>query len=277
MTVSVCVVCVVHRTGDPEPVWADESGAYLTCAFCRVTEERQAVPADAAAAVDSSTDEQDSSSSTNGGGGLLPQQQGQEAAAPSGETLDLLVRSTQRSASISSLIGGVSAAAAAAAAAATSAGAAGSSAQPVGGADSQAAAAAGASSSSAAEDEELEAIAYNINGSVVFNGGSYSLGPEVIQVPELDAEAVADYYDALEAAAAAGADPSSSSAASAGADSDDEEQQDAVDPLSTLPFSTVVLEQALVTSGDRRLRLVATLKVRRPPGQELDIEVRERE
>ena len=47
-----------------------------------------------------------------------------------------------------------------------------------------------------------------------------------------------------------------------------------MDPLSTLPFSTVVIEQALVASGDRRLRLVATLKVRRPPGQELDIEVR---
>jgi hypothetical protein len=28
-----------------------------------------------------------------------------------------------------------------------------------------------------------------------------------------------------------------------------------------------------VTGGDKRLRLVATLKVRRPPGQEMDIEV----
>jgi hypothetical protein len=237
-------------------VWADESGAYLTHAFCRVSEERQSVPADAA---DSTDDDaiiiSSSSGSSSGSSNAVSQQQQQQQDPEQGEMLDLLVRSTLRSASISSLIGGVSTAAAAAAAVADN---------PTSSLESAAA----AGSSDAAQDDELEAIAYNTNGSVVFNGGSYSLGPELIEVPEPDEEAVAEYYAALEdaAAAAAGVDAD----VAGGTSSDEGEPQD---PLSCLPFSTVLVEQALVAAGDKRMRLVATLKVRRPPGQELDIEV----
>jgi hypothetical protein len=110
----------------------------------------------------------------------------------------------------------------------------------------------------------LEAIAYNINGSAVFNGGSYSLGPEVIEVPELDEESAAEYYAALEDAAAA----------HGGADVAADEGDEPADPLSALPSNLVVIEQALVAAGDKRVRLVVTLKLRQPPGQELDIEVR---
>lgn len=40
-------------------------------------------------------------------------------------------------------------------------------------------------------------------------------------------------------------------------------------------FDAVVIEQCLVSSGDARLRLVATLKVKQPPGErEVDVEVR---
>lgn len=202
-----------------------------------MSEDRQSIPTGAA---DSADDEDTSSNSSSS-----------SPSASQGEMLDVLVRSTQRSASISTLIGGVSAVAAAAAVDTASADTSVSS-PP----------AATAQSSDAAEDEDLEAIAYNINGSVIFNGGSYSLGPEVIEVPEADQDTIADYYDALEAAAAADA-----------ADVADADEDEQVDPLSILPFSTVVIEQALVAAGDKRLRLVATLKLRRPPGQELDIEV----
>jgi hypothetical protein len=248
---ATAVTAGVAAAGDPEPVWADESGAYLTHAFCRVTEERQSVPADAA----DSTDDDNTDSSSSSSSAVSDQQQQDQEQGATGEMLDLLVRSTLRSASISSLIGGVSPAAAAAAAAADS-----PSSSP------EAAAAAAAGSSDAAQDDELEAIAYNTNGSVVFNGGSYSLGPELIEVPEPDEEAVAEYYAALEDASAAGADADVAAGTSGG----EEEPQD---PLSCLPFSTVLIEQALVAAGDKRVRLVATLKVRRPPGQELDIEV----
>ena len=227
-------------------MWADESGAYLTHAFCRVSEERQSLPAVPPA----------------GSAGEDKQQQQQQQQEEGGEMLDLLVRTTQRSASIASLIGGVSAAAAAAEAAGAAASSSPSTAAaeaagvtPVTAASSQA--------SDAAEDEDLEALGFNTSGSVVFNGGSYSLGPEVIEVPDLDDNTVEDYYDALEAAAAA--------AAAGGADGEEDDGEG--DPLSALPYSTVVVEQALVTGGDKRLRLVATLKVRRPPGQEMDIEV----
>jgi hypothetical protein len=184
---------------------------------------------------------------------------GSSPAASQDEMLDVLVRATQRSASISSLIGGVSAAAAAAAAAADAA--------------SPAAAAAATSAEAEEDGEDLEAIAYNVNGSVVFNGGSYSLGPEEIQVPELtDAEA-ADYYAALQEAAAAAAGAAAGQSSAGEQQQEEEEGDDPADPLSVLPYSTVVVEQVLVAAGDRRLRLVATLKLRRPPGQELDIEV----
>jgi hypothetical protein len=209
-----------------------------------VSEDRQSIPADAA---DDGADDNSSSSSS------------QADASQDAEMLDVLVRSTQRSASIASLIGGVSAAAAAAAANATSPSSSTTT------SSTPAASAAAGGSPEAAEDEELEAIAYNTNGSAVFNGGSYSLGPEVIEVPELDEEAAADYYAALEDAAAA---------AGGGADVAGDEGDEPVDPLSALPSSLIVIEQALVAAGDKRVRLVATLKLRQPPDQELDIEVR---
>lgn len=43
--------------------------------------------------------------------------------------------------------------------------------------------------------------------------------------------------------------------------------------VASLPFATVVVEQALVASGNDRLRLVVTLKLRQPWGQEVDVEV----
>lgn len=130
------------RAGDPEPVWADEGGAYLLHAYSRASEARQLVPAP----LDSDAED------------AGPEQQQQQ------EQLDMLVRSTVRSSSISSLVGGVTAAAAAAAGGSVS-GAAGA------GSDAPA-------PSPAAADDESEGIAYNQGGSVVFTGGSYSVGPE---------------------------------------------------------------------------------------------------
>jgi len=258
--------------GDPEPVWADDTGAYLSYAFCRVLEDRQMLPAEAADTLDSSSlsasaaaTQQSLQQQQQVEQDRHPSEQSQQEQQQSGDVFDLLVRSTQRSASISSLLGGVTAAAAAAPAAAAAAAAA-----PTSSSSPESTAAPAAAGDAPAADEELEAIAYNVNGSVVFNGGSYSLGPEAIEVPEPDEEQLADYYDALEATAA-GAGGDGDTEASASSDNGSDEP---VDPLSVLPFSTVVVEQVLVASGDKRLRLVATLKLRKPPGQELDIEVR---
>jgi hypothetical protein len=241
--------------GDPEPVWADASGAYLTHAFVRVSERRQLVPAEQLAEGGALGGAALGGGSGGGGGG--PAAAGGTLGA--GEELDLLVRSTLRSASISSLIGGTAAAAAAAGDGATAA------------ASSSTSTSTSTGGTAAAADEEQEALAYNVGGCVVFNGGSYSLGPQDIELPLLDEDAAADFAAAAAdaAAAASSGNPSSS------ADDDGEAAGgDGDDLLSLLPFSTVVVEQALVAGGDTRLRLVATLKLRQPPGQEMDIEVR---
>jgi hypothetical protein len=52
-----------------------------------------------------------------------------------------------------------------------------------------------------------------------------------------------------------------------------EEGGEDADPLAGLPPATVVVEQALVQGGRERRRLVATLKLRQPPGGEVDVEV----
>ncbi|WIA08431.1 hypothetical protein OEZ85_007868 [Tetradesmus obliquus] len=201
--------------GDPEPVWADESGAYLLNAYSRASEQRQQVPAD--------------------------------ADADTNEDADMLVRTTLRSASVSSLIGGTSASRAAARAAAERAAARAAEAAAGGSAAAAAAAVGGADAAAAEEaaaaDDDAEGFAYNSGGSVVFNGGSYSIGPEQLEGPELE-------IDLQELAAE---DP---------------------DALANLPHSTAVFEAALVAGGDVRLRMVATLKLRQLPGEaELDVEV----
>eukprot|EP00879_Flechtneria_rotunda_P029684 GHRR01032123.1.p1 GENE.GHRR01032123.1~~GHRR01032123.1.p1 ORF type:complete len:450 (+),score=206.08 GHRR01032123.1:188-1351(+) len=147
----------------------------------------------------------------------------------------MLVRTTVRSASISSLIGFATAAAAAVATAA------------------------GPEAPGTAADDETEGFAYNQDGAVVYNGGSYSVGPELIVAPEIGADELAELLERQ--AEAAGEDG-------------DEEKSAANAVLSSLPFSTVVFDQALVSSGDARVRLVATLKLRQLPGEtELDVEV----
>jgi len=47
----------------------------------------------------------------------------------------------------------------------------------------------------------------------------------------------------------------------------------AAEVMALLPYSTAVIEAVLVSGGQQRLRLVATLKLRQPPGEELDVEV----
>lgn len=69
---------------------------------------------------------------------------------------------------------------------------------------------------------------------------------------------------------AADADADDSSMEGADIDGDDDDDAGPV-----IPSSTVIIEQALVWSGDTRMRLKVTLKVRQIPEQaELDIEVR---
>lgn len=142
--------------GDPEPVWADESGAQLMYAYSRASEARQTVQV-----ASSSSSLQDAAAGVAADLGLAVPDDGEY------EELDMLVRTTLRSASVGSLIGGTSATAAAAAAAERD--------------GTSSAAAAGASmTAAAATDDESEGFAYNRDGCVVFTGGSYSLGPELI-------------------------------------------------------------------------------------------------
>lgn len=88
--------------------------------------------------------------------------------------------------------------------------------------------------------------------------------------PEVDEEEYLAAAAAAQEAAAAAAVP----------EGDGEELSDAdlaealaAEVVALLPYSTVVLQQVLVCAGQQRLRLVATLKLRQPPGEELDVEV----
>lgn len=153
----LCWIQSACASGDPEPVWADESGAQLMYAYSRASETRQIVP------VSSSSSSLQQSIDDTAAAAAIAAEHGGQTTSPeqdNGEGVDMLVRSTLRSASIGSLIGATSAAAVVAA-----------------NANQQGAT---AHDSAAAADDESEGFAYNSGGAVVFTGGSYSLGPEQI-------------------------------------------------------------------------------------------------
>ncbi len=153
------------------------------------------------------------------------------------------------------------------------------------------------SSDEAAADEyeslEVEAWSSSDYGTVIFDGGSYSLGPEYIGALNDEELAVAggaggssgmdeQQAEALELLQEEEQEESSSSSALgsksweqvdgtlADVDSFDVPDDDAG---GAVPSRTFIVEQCLCLGGDARVRLKVTLKTRTAPGQEMDVEV----
>jgi hypothetical protein len=141
--------------------------------------------------------------------------------------------------------------------------------------------AAAAGGSDDEDDGDMEGFGYNVEGAVVFDGGCYSVGPAYIG-PLAD---VATESDEASVAAAAVEEGFASGAGVEGfeegggaeeeglLEDEEEEGEGAGVVVAAAPAATVMVEQALTVAGDRRMRLVATLKVAAAPGREVEVEV----
>ena len=139
-----------------------------------------------------------------------------------------------------------------------------------------------ASASSATDDDvDVEGFGYNVEGAVIFDGGCYSVGPAYIG-PLGDAIA----GDSNEGSAAGGrvyGDGGEASELGLGegeeeegleeGEGEEEEEGLVSTAAGAAAAATVMIEQVLTVAGDKRMRLVATLKVAAIPGREVEVEV----
>ncbi|KAG2501708.1 hypothetical protein HYH03_000209 [Edaphochlamys debaryana] len=139
------------------------------------------------------------------------------------------------------------------------------------------------------EDVDTEALSFNAEGVVVFDGGYYSAGPEYIgqqavklvddealqELPEPGAQGAGQGGRAASGAdASAWARPQGGGAAAEDYEEDEVDEDEHEDGSTLLPTSTSVFEQCLVDPGARgRVRLKLTLRIGQLESGEVDVEV----
>ncbi|GLC70769.1 hypothetical protein PLESTF_001031300 [Pleodorina starrii] len=277
--------------GKPEPAWLDERGKYITVVYTRALEQRvkygQQGQQERGQGQGQAGSEAGAAAAGGGGGGAAPlaaaaaaegSHRQEEAEEEALEEADLLIRKIGRCTKLAALSdlqlrpprGG-----------AVAQGGAGGQAGPGEGQQQQQQ----QEEEEEEEDVDVEALSFNSDGVVIFDGGNYSAGPEYIgqqQIKLVNDEAILGPGEMEEEGAAAARARSGAAASTSaprgggggGGSGDDEDEDEDEDGSTLLPTTTSVVEQCLVDWGSRsRMRIKMTLRIGQLENGEVDVQV----